>query len=61
MEGEQIQMHDLFVFEQTGVDENGARHGQFVCTGIRPQVRRANRASRHSTAERLFLRRVFDS
>src|SRR5438045_3846492 len=27
MEGEQIQMHDLFIFEQTGVDENGHAAG----------------------------------
>jgi pilus assembly protein CpaF len=38
MEGEQIQMHDLFVFEQTGVDENGCAAGQFVATGIRPHL-----------------------
>ena len=36
MEGEAIQMHDLFVFEQDGVDEEGHATGAFVCTGIRP-------------------------
>ena len=31
MEGEQIQMHDLFMFEQTGVDADGHATGRFVC------------------------------
>jgi pilus assembly protein CpaF len=37
MEGDQIQMHDLFAYEQTGVDGDGNATGQFVCTGIRPR------------------------
>ncbi len=36
VEGDVITMHDLFVFEQTGVDENKAAQGNFVATGIRP-------------------------
>ncbi len=35
-EGEQIQMHDLFTFEQSGVDTEGHAVGKFVCSGIRP-------------------------
>lgn len=38
MEGDQITMHDLFGFEQGGVDETGAATGQFYCTGIVPRV-----------------------
>lgn len=38
MEGEQIQMHDLFSFEQTGVDSDGHTQGRFICSGIRPRV-----------------------
>jgi len=38
MEGDQIQMHDLFLFEQTGVDEHGHAAGRFVATGIRPRI-----------------------
>jgi len=30
-------MHDLFTFEQTGVDGDGHSTGHFVCTGIRPR------------------------
>ncbi|HEX8521740.1 MAG TPA: CpaF family protein [Tepidisphaeraceae bacterium] len=38
MEGDQMQMHDLFVFEQTGVDEDGQAMGHFISTGIRPRL-----------------------
>jgi pilus assembly protein CpaF len=37
MEGEQITMQDLFVFHQTGVDEDGHAVGSFECTGMRPR------------------------
>ena len=37
-EGEQIQMHELFTYEQTGVDGNGHAEGRFLTTGIRPRV-----------------------
>jgi pilus assembly protein CpaF len=37
MEGEIISMHDLFVFKQTGLDENRVTQGHFVSTGIRPK------------------------
>jgi pilus assembly protein CpaF len=36
MEGEALQMHDLFVYEQNSVDEDGHASGAFICTGIRP-------------------------
>lgn len=35
-EGEVVGMHDLFVFEQTGIDENKVAQGHFRATGIRP-------------------------
>jgi pilus assembly protein CpaF len=37
MEGELIQMHDLFTFEQRGVDETGHAIGYFRVHGIRPR------------------------
>ena len=37
MEGDQIQMHDLFVFDQNGVDADGHATGHFKCNGIRPR------------------------
>jgi pilus assembly protein CpaF len=37
MEGEQIQMHDLFSYEQTGIGADGNATGKFICHGIRPR------------------------
>ncbi|MGB7156615.1 MAG: CpaF family protein [Tepidisphaeraceae bacterium] len=37
MEGEQIQMHDLFTYEQRGVDDSGHAVGTFTVCGIRPK------------------------
>ncbi|HEX8202282.1 MAG TPA: CpaF family protein [Isosphaeraceae bacterium] len=37
MEGDIISMHDLFVFKQTGVDENRNAQGYFYANGIRPK------------------------
>ncbi len=37
MEGDQIQMSDIFVFEQTGVDERGKIVGKLRPTGVRPK------------------------
>jgi pilus assembly protein CpaF len=36
-EGDVISMHDLFVFEQTGIDEKKAATGSFLATGLRPR------------------------
>jgi len=58
MEGESIQMHDLFVFEQTGADEHGNAQGRFISTGIRPRL--ADRIEHHGMRIRQewFQRRV---
>ena len=45
MNGNAINMHDLFVFKQTGVDEQGQIVGQFHTTGIPPQC--APRLAQH--------------
>jgi len=37
MEGDVITLQDLFVFKQTGVDEQGRVMGNFVATGIKPR------------------------
>jgi pilus assembly protein CpaF len=59
MEGDNIMMHDLFVFEQTGVDGSGHATGTFTVTGIRPQcaVRIENRGIRLPAD--LFARRTY--
>lgn len=38
MEGEVIQMQDIFVFKKRGRDEDGSIRGDFIATGIRPRV-----------------------
>src|SRR4051794_41137541 len=60
MEGEQIQMHDLFAYEQNGVDADGHATGRFTATGIRPRCadRIENRGIRLPSD--LFLRRSLD-
>ncbi len=37
MEGDQITTQDIFVFEKTGVSEDGKVTGRFRPTGIRPK------------------------
>ncbi|MGD0770718.1 MAG: CpaF family protein [Tepidisphaeraceae bacterium] len=37
MEGDGVQMHDIFIYEQTGVDAQGMATGNFTVTGIRPR------------------------
>ena len=58
MEGEQIQMHDVFVFEQTGVGADGHATGHFIATGIRPRCgeRIENRGIK--LPPELFVRRI---
>jgi pilus assembly protein CpaF len=36
-QADSISMHDIFVFEPTGVNERGEAEGHFQATGIRPQ------------------------
>ncbi|MGN6627089.1 MAG: CpaF family protein [Tepidisphaeraceae bacterium] len=61
MEGEAVQMHDLFVFEQKGVDGDGHATGQFICNGIRPKC--ADRIEHRGIKlpADLFARRVMDA
>jgi len=37
MDSESIAMQDIFIFDRTGIDENGKVRGMFRATGIRPQ------------------------
>ena len=61
MEGENVQMHDLFAFEQKGVDGEGNALGHFVCNGIRPKC--ADRIEHRGIKlpVDLFARRVMES
>jgi pilus assembly protein CpaF len=37
LEGDQVTMQDIFVFEKSGVAENGKVLGRFRATGVRPR------------------------
>jgi pilus assembly protein CpaF len=60
MEGENIQMHDLFMFEQSGVDSEGHSTGRFICTGIRPRCAERIEHRGIRLPVDLFNRRVID-
>jgi pilus assembly protein CpaF len=61
MEGEQIQMHDLFLYEQNGVDSDGHATGRFICNGIRPRCAERIEHRGIRLPSDLFLRRVIDT
>lgn len=61
MEGDNITMHDLFVFEPTGVDPDGHAMGRFIATGIRPKCAERIEARGIRLPAELFQRRVMDS
>jgi pilus assembly protein CpaF len=45
LEGDQVTMQDIFVFEKTGVAENGKVLGRFKATGVRPRFYEKLKAS----------------
>ncbi|SHI69417.1 CpaF family protein [Desulfofundulus thermosubterraneus] len=57
MEGETIVMQDIFIFEQTGVDEMGRVVGRFTATGIRPRFMPRLEAAGISLPPDIFARR----
>jgi pilus assembly protein CpaF len=38
MEGQVVQMQDIFTFNRTGTDPDGTVHGEFRATGLRPRI-----------------------
>ncbi len=58
MEGDQIQMHELFAYEQTGVDANGNAVGHFMSTGIRPRIHERIEHHGMRLPPELFMHRV---
>ena len=58
MEGETITMHDIFIFNQTGLDENGVATGYFACTGNRPHCLDRLSASGQNLPVDFFERRI---
>jgi pilus assembly protein CpaF len=60
MEGESVQMHDLFLYEQTGVDPEGHAIGRFSATGIRPRAAERIESRGIHLPSDLFARRAID-
>ena len=58
MEGEVVSMHDIFVFHQTGVDENGVAQGYFAATGNRPHSLDRLAAAGFKLNPEMFERRI---
>jgi pilus assembly protein CpaF len=58
MEGDIICLHDIFQFNQVGVDENGNAHGHFEVCGVCPQLLGRLKAAGVEVAPDLFQRRV---
>ena len=61
MEGEVLAMHDLFAYNQTGVDEDGIAVGYFSATGIRPICLERLQQSGVSLDLEMFKERVLTS
>ena len=60
MEGDVMSMHDLFVYKQTGVDENRVAQGYFHTSGIRPQCLDRLEFSGNALPVSMFERRVLN-
>ena len=61
MEGDNLVMHDLFVFKQTGVDDRKVAQGFFQSTGIRPQCFERLGAQGAAVPIEMFERRVLNA
>jgi pilus assembly protein CpaF len=58
MEGETICLHDIFRFNQTGVDGDGNAFGQFEACGVRPRLLERLRRQGVEIPNDMFHRRV---
>ena len=60
VEGENFAMHDIFIFKQTGVDEQRRAQGYFQATGIRPQCLSRLHTFGSGLCPEIFERRMMD-
>ncbi len=60
MEEDVVSMQDIFVFKQTGVDEDRVAQGYFHCTGIRPKCLEALEQAGEKLPPELFERRMLN-
>jgi pilus assembly protein CpaF len=57
MEGETVCLHELFRYQQTGVDQNGHAQGHFEACGVRPHLLQKIQAEGINLPPDLFQRR----
>jgi pilus assembly protein CpaF len=57
MESDVISLHDLFVFKQTGVSEDGLAEGHFECCGVLPRLLPRLKAEGRDLPDGMFRRR----
>jgi pilus assembly protein CpaF len=60
MEGEQIQMAEIFGFEQVGVDMEGHATGSFTASGLRPRCMDKIESRGIKLPSEIFMRRKFE-
>ncbi|OYW12120.1 MAG: pilus assembly protein CpaF, partial [Planctomycetales bacterium 12-60-4] len=60
LDGETINMHDLFAFEQTGMDQDRSVQGHFRATGIQPRCLSRFQACGIQLPVQMFERRVLE-
>jgi pilus assembly protein CpaF len=58
MEGDRLQMHDIFKFEQSGVGADGHAEGAFIACGVRPHCLERIEQIGVQIPHELFSRRV---
>jgi pilus assembly protein CpaF len=58
VEGENYVMQDLFLFKQTGLDDEGRAQGWFHATGLRPQCLERLASVGAALSSELFERRI---
>jgi len=58
MEGNTICLHDIFRFNQTGVDSDGNAYGQFEVCGVRPRLLTRLKAHGVEMSPDMFQRRI---
>ncbi len=51
-------MQDIFVFKQTGVDEDRVAQGYHYCTGIRPKCLESLESAGEKLPNEMFERRI---
>jgi pilus assembly protein CpaF len=61
MERDVVCMHDLFVFQQTGLDAKGRARGDFQACGIRPKILETLRERGAEIPDDMFQRRILST